>query len=89
VPGLLNRLLERGGGKVLSGPLAWGQGLQGDEAAALPLAAEGARLALEEVSAAVRGDDERVREELSRGVRRVYRQSLGTRPTVLPMVVRL
>lgn len=82
-------VLERGGGKVLSGPTVHGLGLTTEETAALPLAAEGARLALAELSEAIRGDDERVREEVVRGVRRVFKQALGTRPAVLPMVVRL
>jgi hypothetical protein len=37
----------------------------------------------------MRGDDERVREELVRGVRRVFKQLFGTRPLVQPVVVRL
>jgi hypothetical protein len=37
----------------------------------------------------MRCDDARVREELIRGVRRVFKQLLGTRPTVVPIVVRL
>ncbi len=82
-------VLEQGGGKIRSGPTVVGQGLQAEEQAALGLAAEGAKLALDEVSNAVRGDDERVREELVRGVRRVFKQLLGTRPQVLPLVVRL
>lgn len=82
-------VLQLGGGRIRSGPTLHAQGLQGDEAAALSLAAEGARLNLDSVSEAVRGDDERVREEMVRGVRRVFKQLLGTRPTVLPIVVRV
>lgn len=82
-------VLQLGAGRIVSGPALHAQGLQGDEAAALSLAAEGARLNLETISEAMRGDDERVREELVRGVRRVFRQLLGTRPTVLPIVVRV
>ena len=37
----------------------------------------------------MRGDDARVREELIRGARRVFKQLLGARPTILPIVVRL
>ncbi len=81
--------LEHGGGTVLHGPTVYAQGLQGDELAALSLSAEGARLALSEISSAWRADDERVREEVTRGVRRVFKQLLGTRPNVMPIVLRL
>lgn len=77
------------GSAVLSGPTVYAQGLQGDELAALSLSADGARLALSEISAAMRTDDERVREELTRGVRRVFKQLLGSRPNVLPIVLRV
>jgi len=73
----------------LQGPLLTAEGLSPEETAALGLAQDGARLALLEVSDAVRGDDERVREELVRGVRRVFKQVLGSRPNVLPVVLRL
>jgi ribonuclease J len=81
--------LELGSGRVRSAPTAHGQGLSSEEQAALPLAAEGARQALQELSEAVRGDDERVREALVRGTRRVFKQLLGARPVVLPLVVRV
>lgn len=82
-------VLQLGSGKILNGPVLQGQALQGDEHAALPLAADGAKKNLTELSDAMRGDDARVREELIRGVRRVFKQLLGTRPTVVPIVVRL
>jgi len=81
--------MARGGSELLSGPTVHAQGLQGDELSALSLAAEGARLALSEITAGLRADDERVREELTRGVRRVFKQLLGTRPNVLPLVMRI
>ena len=81
--------LEPSGSTIRSGPTVYAQGLQGDELTALSLSAEGARLALSEISAAFRTDDERVREELTRGVRRVFKQLLGTRPNVLPIVLRV
>jgi hypothetical protein len=37
----------------------------------------------------MRGDDERVREAMTRGVRRVFKQLFGTRPTVMPVVLRV
>ncbi len=82
-------VMQLGSGRVLSGPVLHAQGLQGDEAAALSLAGEGARLNLDGLSEAMRGDDERVREEVTRGVRRVFKQLLGSRPTVMPIVLRL
>jgi ribonuclease J len=82
-------VLELGGGRVLSSPSLHAHGLSPEEQAALPLAAEGAALDLSELSEAVRGDDERVREALARGVRRVFKQLLGVRPMVLPVVLRM
>jgi ribonuclease J len=82
-------VVQQGGGKLLSGPTLFSRGLESAEVAALPLAAQGARLALEELSEAVRGDDERVREAVVAGARRVFKQLLGTRPGILPVVVRM
>lgn len=82
-------VLQLGSGKILHGPVLQGHGLQQDEVAALSLATEGARQQLDELSDAMRGDDARVREELIRGARRVFKQLLGARPTILPIVVRL
>ncbi len=81
--------MHPGGSTVISGPTVYAQGLAGDELHALSMSAEGARLALSEVNAGFRTDDERVREELTRGVRRVFKQLLGTRPNVLPIVLRI
>ncbi len=82
-------VLQLGSGRILNGPVLQGQALQGDEVAALPLATEGARKNLMELSEAMRSDDARVREEITRGVRRVFKQLLGSKPTVIPMVIRL
>jgi ribonuclease J len=82
-------VLQRGSGKILHAPVLQGHGLQGDEAAALPLATENATDALKSLSEGMRGDDARVREELIRGIRRAFKQLLGTKPTVVPIVVRL
>lgn len=82
-------VMELGSDQVRSAPTLTPLGLTDEELAALPLAAEGARLALRELSPAMRGDDERVREELVRGVRRVFKQLLGSRPLVVPIVVRV
>lgn len=82
-------VLQRLGGTVLHTPTAHGQGLSADELAVLSLAAEGAKLELKELTEGARGDDERVREALVRGVRRVFRQLLGARPMVQAVVVRV
>ncbi|MCA3014741.1 MAG: ribonuclease J [Myxococcaceae bacterium] len=82
-------VMQQGGGKVLHGPVVSGQGLSGEEQAALPLAAEGAALELKELSHGVRGDDERVREAMAQGVRRVFKQLFGSRPFLHPVVVRV
>jgi ribonuclease J len=82
-------VMQQGGGKVLHGPVVSGQGLSGEEKSALALAAEGAALELKELSTAVRGDDERVREAMTQGVRRVFKQLFGSRPFLHPVVVRV
>ena len=81
--------MQIGSGKIHHGPVLQSHALQGDELAALPLATENARTALDELSEAIRCDDARVREELIRAVRKCFKQLLGTRPTVVPIVVRL
>ncbi len=82
-------IFQLGSGRILNGPVLQPQALQSDELAALPLATENARTVLDQLSEAMRCDDARVREELTRGVRRIFKQLLGTRPTVIPIVVRL
>jgi mRNA degradation ribonuclease J1/J2 len=82
-------VMQQGGGKVVHGPVVSGQGLSGEEKSALALAAEGAALELKELSTAVRGDDERVREAMTQGVRRVFKQLFGSRPFLHPVVVRV
>lgn len=82
-------VLKQGSGTVLHGPSTTGQGLSGEERAALTLAAEGAQLEVRELSEAIRGDDERVREALVRGVRRIFKQLFGTKPFVHAVVVRV
>ncbi len=81
--------IQMGSGKVVAQPTLNGQGLQADELAALPLATESAVRAVRELSDAMRADDGRVREELVRGIRRVFKQLLGTRPLIVPIVVRV
>lgn len=75
--------------RIVWGPQVEGLGLSSDEQAFLPLAATGAREALEEISQELWADDARVREELARGVRRVFRQLSGRKPPVVPVLVKL
>lgn len=82
-------VLQLGSGKVLSGPTLQAHALQRDEVAVLPLATDAARRGVLELSEAMRGDDARVREEVLRAIRRVFKQTLGARPTILPLVIRL
>lgn len=82
-------VLKRGSGAVLHGPSASGQGLSGEEHSALSLSAEGAQHEVKALSEAVRGDDERVRDAMVRGVRRVFKQLFGTRPFVHAAVIRV
>ncbi|MDP1914889.1 MAG: ribonuclease J [Myxococcales bacterium] len=82
-------VMQQGGGKIRHGPTVSAQGLSGEEQSALTLAAEGAQLALKEISEAVRGDDERVREAMTRGVRRVFKQLFGSKPLIHAVVVRV
>lgn len=75
--------------RIVWGPQVEGLGLSTEEQAFLPLAATGAKEALEEISTALWADDARVREELARGVRRVFRQLSGRKPPVVPVLVKL
>jgi ribonuclease J len=82
-------VLKLGGGRVLHEPTAYGQGLATEEHSVLPLAADGAALELRQLSEAIRGDDERVREAVLRGARRVFKQLLGAKPLVQAVVLRV
>lgn len=82
-------VLKQGSGVVLHKPITSGQGLSSEEQSALSLSAEGALFELNALSEAMRGDDERVREAMQRGVRRIFKQLLGTRPFVHAVVLRI
>jgi ribonuclease J len=75
--------------RIVWGPQVEGVGLSPEEQAFLPLVASGAQAALLEVSKELWADDARVREELARGVRRVFRQLSGRKPPVVPVLVKL
>ncbi len=82
-------VLKHGSGDLAVPPTAHGQGLQSDERAVLSMVADEVRQALGDVPPALRSDDAKMREEVIRVTRRVFRQLLGARPTVLPLVVRV
>ena len=50
---------------------------------------EDVRASFLEMSPELRADDAWVKEELTRAVRSAFKQRVGRRPTVLPLIVRL
>jgi ribonuclease J len=77
-------------GAIVDGPRVVTRGLGLDEAAAVPVATEGARLALAELSAQRLADDEvLVKDALVLGTRRAFKQLTGSRPTVVPVVLKI
>ncbi|MBL8954144.1 MAG: ribonuclease J [Myxococcaceae bacterium] len=81
--------LEAGSGRVVAGPRLTSRGLPSDEDALLPLAAQAARANLLELSEILRGDDALVVEQVTAGIRRVFKQAAGRRPTVVVQVLRV
>jgi ribonuclease J len=81
--------LAAGSGRIMAGPHLSGRGLAADEEAMLPLAAEGAKAKLLELSEILRGDDALVTDALLAGVRRVFKQLSGRRPHVVVQVLRV
>jgi ribonuclease J len=75
--------------RIRVAPRCHGHGLTTDELAALPMAQEGAALALQELAKKHRGDDAKVEEALIQGARRVFKQLLGARPWTMAIVVRI
>jgi ribonuclease J len=82
-------VLDRSTGALVNGPTLHGRGLTDTEMGLLPRAGNLCREMLLELSPAVRSDDALVKEELTRGVRRTFKESTQKRPTVLPVVVKL
>jgi ribonuclease J len=82
-------VINRDTGAIVGGPQLSARGLAPHEDSLLPHAAEEGRAALQDVSAALRTDDAFVKDELSRAVRRYFKQHGGKRPAVVPMVVKL
>ncbi len=73
----------------VSGPTLHGRGLTDEEARLLPSLAEGVAQELQQLSRDLLGDEPFLREELTAAVRRVFKQRVGRRPVVIPVVVRL
>ena len=82
-------VLKHGSGDLVGTPTAHGQGLQSDESAVLSVVAENVRAALADMAPSLRTDDAKVREDVVRATRKVFRQLLGARPTVMPLIVRV
>ena len=70
-------------------PRLLGRGVSNAEQAALPGAAEAARLELSALSPELLNDDARVEELLVQAVRRAVKERTGKRPAVLPVLTRL
>jgi len=81
--------LAAGSGRIVAGPHLVSRGLSADEEAVLPLAAEGARANLLEISEVLRGDDALVVEQVTLGIRRVFKQVAGRKPNVVVQVLRV
>lgn len=82
-------VIDRNRGTIVDGPRVVTRGLGTDEIAAAPRAAEGARIALAELSAARLIDDEAlVKETLVLGVRRAFKQLTGSKPVVVALVLK-
>jgi ribonuclease J len=73
--------------QVLSGPHLSARGVSREEEVRLGAVAQIARSLLDEISRERRGDEAFLREELGRSVRRAFKQELGRKPTVIPLLV--
>lgn len=82
-------VIDRGSLGLMAGPQLSGQGLSLDEQVLLPRIAEEAQRLFLQLSQALRGDDALVREELTRAVRRAFKQYTAKRPPVVPVVVKV
>lgn len=80
--------MQQHSSKVLAGPTIDARGLWSDEPTMLSLVAENARAALNEVSPALLADDALVKELLTNGVRRTFKQLSGRKPPVIAVVLR-
>lgn len=81
--------IDRDRNKVIWGPMVEGRGLTSLEAATLPRCAEECRAHLEALSPPLLADDALVKEELIRGVRKIFKTFTAKRPTVVPVVVKV
>jgi ribonuclease J len=82
-------VVDRASLRVVSGPHLSARGLTEAEELHLARVAQAARTLLEEISPQRRGDEPFFREELMRSVRRAFKQELGRKPTVIPLLVYL
>ncbi len=73
---------------LVKGPTLHGRGLTDEELAALSQGAAELRDGLLELSPPLRADDALVKEELTRGVRKLFKMRGLKRPTVMPIILR-
>jgi ribonuclease J len=81
--------LERGTGRIVSGPQLYGRGVTEEEALTLERAQPQVQADFEEATRGLRGDDAFVRETLIAAVRRAFKAAGHRRPAVLPAVLKL
>ncbi|RKI58515.1 ribonuclease J, partial [Corallococcus sp. AB049A] len=82
-------VLRRDTQALVAGPQLSGQGLSPDEQGVLARVAQEARAYFEELNPLLRGDDALVREELTKAVKRAFKQHTSRRTLVVPLVVRV
>lgn len=82
-------VIERGSLRLVSGPHLSARGLTPGEDGHLGKVAQQARVLLEEVSVARRGDESFIRAQLMRAVREAFKKEFGRKLTVVPLVVYL
>ncbi len=82
-------IIDMRNGTLLDGPRITSRGLGADESAAVQVAADGAKQALAEISTQkLLGDEVLVRDTLVSIVRRAFKQLTGSRPAVVPVVLK-
>ncbi|MEN9798638.1 MAG: hypothetical protein RL653_2334 [Pseudomonadota bacterium] len=81
--------LERGTGRIVSGPQLYGRGVTEEEAATLEHAQQAVQADFAGATQGLRGDDAFVREALVASVRRAFKAAGHRRPAVLPAILKL
>ncbi len=81
--------LDKTSNRALCKPVFQGKGLQADEVAAMTLSGASLMTEFDQLTSRARTNDDEVREAMIRGVRRTLKQLCGTKPTIIPVVVRV